>query len=45
MGRLQDLGVSPDWKGLPTRSFQRALEIVNHQANLLKKVSTTNFVS
>ncbi|EFA03365.1 cilium assembly protein DZIP1L [Tribolium castaneum] len=35
--RLQDMGVSPDWKGLPNRSFQRALEIVNHQANLVKK--------
>ncbi|XP_044266106.1 zinc finger protein DZIP1 isoform X2 [Tribolium madens] len=32
--RLQDLGVSPDWNGLPNRSYQRALEIINHQANL-----------
>ena len=38
MARIQDLGVSPDWKGLPARSFNRAMEIVNHQATLTKKV-------
>lgn len=36
--RLQNLGVAPDWKGLPLKSFQKALEIVNHQSNLMKKV-------
>lgn len=36
--RLEQLGVSPEWKTLPTRSYERVMSIVSHQANLVKKV-------
>ncbi|XP_050309490.1 cilium assembly protein DZIP1 isoform X2 [Anthonomus grandis grandis] len=35
--RLQDLGISQTWKRIPVRSFEKALEIINHQAILSKK--------
>lgn len=35
--RLEQLGVSPEWKTLPTRSYERVMSIVSHQANLVKK--------
>ncbi|XP_023029057.2 DAZ interacting zinc finger protein 1 [Leptinotarsa decemlineata] len=35
--RLQEMGISPNWKGIPKKTFQRALEIVEHQASLSKK--------
>lgn len=37
--RLQELGISESWTRLPQRSFDKALEIINHQAELTKKVS------
>lgn len=36
--RLQDIGISPNWKGIPQKTFEKALEIVRHQANITKKV-------
>ncbi|KAJ8951822.1 hypothetical protein NQ318_019796 [Aromia moschata] len=37
-GRLQEMGVSPNWRGIPRKTFDRALAIVRHQANLSKKM-------
>lgn len=42
--RLKEIGVSPDWKGLPQRSFTQALAVVNHQAELSKKVLKLHLV-
>lgn len=36
--KLQEIGVSPEWNGLPNRSFLQALTVINHQAMLYKKV-------
>lgn len=36
--RLKEIGISPDWPGLPQRSFYQALSVVNHQAELTRKV-------
>ncbi|KAG5897168.1 hypothetical protein JTB14_022531 [Gonioctena quinquepunctata] len=36
--RLQEMGISPNWKGIPMKTFVRALEIVEHQASLNKKL-------
>lgn len=41
--RLQEIGVSSGWKGLPKRSFQQAMTIVNHQASLTQKVCITSW--
>lgn len=38
LNRLQELGISESWTRLPDRSFNKAFEIINHQANLTKKV-------
>lgn len=38
--RLRDIGVNPDWKGIPQKSYERAMDIINHQAQLTKKVAT-----
>ncbi|XP_019869788.2 cilium assembly protein DZIP1L isoform X3 [Aethina tumida] len=35
--RLRDIGVNPDWKGIPQKSYERAMDIINHQAQLTKK--------
>ncbi|CAH0557114.1 unnamed protein product [Brassicogethes aeneus] len=35
--RLQEIGISPDWNTLPKQSFNKAIEIIRHQANLTKK--------
>lgn len=36
--KLQDIGISMDWKGIPKETLHKALEMVKHQANLNKKV-------
>ncbi|XP_019773430.2 cilium assembly protein DZIP1L [Dendroctonus ponderosae] len=36
--RLHELGISESWNRLPQRSFDKALEIINHQAALSKKM-------
>lgn len=38
LNRLQELGISESWTRLPDRSFKKSFEIINHQANLTKKV-------
>ncbi|XP_018561298.1 zinc finger protein DZIP1 [Anoplophora glabripennis] len=35
--RLQDIGISPNWNGIPQKTFEKAMEIVRHQANITKK--------
>ncbi|KAJ8916183.1 hypothetical protein NQ315_016322 [Exocentrus adspersus] len=35
--RLQDIGISPNWKGVPQKTFEKAMKIVQHQAELVKK--------
>ncbi|XP_065164851.1 cilium assembly protein DZIP1L [Atheta coriaria] len=35
--KLKEIGVSPHWKCLPEKSYNKAMEIVEHQANLSKK--------
>ncbi|CAH1111049.1 unnamed protein product [Psylliodes chrysocephalus] len=34
---LQEMGINPHWRGIPKKTFERALDIVNHQACLNKK--------
>ncbi|XP_072397876.1 uncharacterized protein DZIP1 [Diabrotica undecimpunctata] len=34
---LQEMGISPRWNGIPQKTFERALEIVQHQAAVSKK--------
>lgn len=36
--RLKEIGVSSEWKGIPEKTFKRALIIVRHQATLASKV-------
>ncbi|KAJ8935071.1 hypothetical protein NQ314_013016 [Rhamnusium bicolor] len=47
--KLQEIGISPSWKGIPQKTYDKAMEIVNHQANLTKKgrynISYVNFDS
>ncbi|CAG9823675.1 unnamed protein product [Phaedon cochleariae] len=35
--RLQEMGISPHWKGIPKKTYERALHIVRHQASQNKK--------
>ncbi|XP_066256913.1 cilium assembly protein DZIP1L isoform X2 [Euwallacea similis] len=37
ISRLQELGISENWTRLPEKSFDKALEIINHQATLANK--------
>lgn len=35
--RLRDLGIDPEWQGIPTATFQQKLEIVRHQQSINAK--------
>ncbi|CAG9858451.1 unnamed protein product [Phyllotreta striolata] len=34
---LQEMGISPLWKGIPKKTFERGMEVVKHQSFLSKK--------
>ncbi|KAI4464698.1 zinc finger protein dzip1 [Holotrichia oblita] len=35
--RLREIGISPNWKGIPDKSYQQAIKVVKHQSELSKK--------
>ncbi|GJQ85625.1 hypothetical protein Trydic_g20175 [Trypoxylus dichotomus] len=35
--RLREIGISSHWKGIPEKSYQQAMRVVNHQTELSKR--------
>lgn len=35
--RLRDLGIDPDWQGIPAATFKQKMEIIRHQQNINAK--------
>lgn len=38
--KLRDLGIDPEWTGIPVATFRQKLETIRHQQNISCKVST-----